>query len=317
MPDNNGVSASARTVLVAGAANVGVGIAKAVAGLISGSAAMLAEAAHSVADTASQLLLFTALRRSDRPPHGRHPFGHGKERYVWSLLAAAFTFVVGAGFSIAHGVVTISGGAYTGDYLASYIVLVVAFGLEGGALVRSLRQVRGEARRSRTPPRRFLRLTADTTVRAVVMEDSAALVGLVIAALGLGLSQLTGRVLWDGLASVAIGLLLLVIATVLARNNMSLLVGRAVPDRVHTAIHDELAALPTVHRVDTLLTMQLGPDDILVAAKLDFRDEASAAEIEAAAAEAERRLCARHPGIRHVFLDPTRSAAPPRSGDAQ
>lgn len=158
----------------------------------------------------------------------------------------------------------------------------------------------------RTTPARFLRLTADTTVKAVFLEDSAALIGLTLAGAGVGLAQLTGDELWDGLASVAIGLLLLVVATILARSNVSLLVGQAVPRRVRDAIEAELAAVPTVERVDTLLTMRLGPRDVLVAAKVDFADDATGADIEAAADEAERRLAARYPGIRYVFLDPTR-----------
>ncbi|MEV1288902.1 cation diffusion facilitator family transporter [Micromonospora sp. NPDC049679] len=316
MSDNERNSASVRTVLVAGGANLGVAIAKAVAGLASGSAAMLSEAAHSVADTTTEVLLFIALRRGSRPADDRHPFGYGKESYVWALMASVFLFVGGAGFSVARGISTIRSGQHTGDYLASYLVLVAAFVLEGTSLIRAVRQVRGEARRSRTTPRRFLRLTGDTTVRAVVMEDSAALPGLLFAAVGLALSQITGNELWDGLASITIGLLLLVVATLLARTNISLLVGRAVPRRIHTEIHDELAGVPTVERVDTLLTMQLGPDDILVAAKLDFADHASAAEVEAAATEAERRLTARYPAIRYVFLDPTRGGVPPRRDSA-
>ncbi|WP_243707744.1 hypothetical protein [Micromonospora sp. KC606] len=128
-----------------------------------------------------------------------------------------------------------------------------------------------------------------------------------IAGVGLNLSHATGDELYDGLASILIGLLLLVVAIILARNNISLLVGRAVPEPLHREIERELAALPTVHRIDTLLTMQLGPDDVLVAAKVDFDDEATGADIEAAADEAERRLTGRYPEIGYVFLDPTRS----------
>jgi cation diffusion facilitator family transporter len=174
------------------------------------------------------------------------------------------------------------------------------------SLTRAVRQVRAGAARWRTTPARFLRVTADTAVKAVFLEDSAALIGLVIAGTGIGLSQLTGEELWDGLASIAIGLLLLVVATILARSNVSLLVGQAVPRRARDAIEAELASLPTVDRIDTLLTMRLGPDDVLVAAKVDFADDATGADIEAAADEAERRLAAKHPGIRYVFLDPTR-----------
>ncbi|MEH0843558.1 cation diffusion facilitator family transporter [Micromonospora sp. CPCC 205711] len=298
---------SVGTVVVAGAANLAIAIAKLVAGLISGSAAMLSEAAHSVADTTTEVLLYLALRRGARPADTRHPFGYGKESYVWAFLAALFTFVAGAGFAITHGVTTILVHKHTGNYLASYIVLAVSFAIESISLTRAARQIRRESRRWRTTPRRFLWLTADTTVKAVFLEDSAALTGLLIAGIGLGLSEYTDDELWDGLASIAIGLLLLVVATILAKSNLSLLVGRAVPERLHREIERELAGLPTVNRIDTLMTMQLGPEDILVAAKVDFHDDATGADIEAAADEAERRLTERYPEIGYVFLDPTRS----------
>ncbi|MEU6077287.1 cation diffusion facilitator family transporter [Micromonospora sp. NPDC047074] len=301
---------SVGTVVVAGAANLAIALAKLVAGLISGSAAMLSEAAHSVADTTTEVLLYLALRRGARPADVRHPFGYGKESYVWAFLAALFTFVAGAGFAITHGVTTILVHEHSGDYLVTYVVLAVSFAIESVSLARATRQIRAESRRWRTTPRRFLRLTSDTTVKAVFLEDCAALVGLVLAAVGVALSQLTGDELWDGLASVLIGVLLLVVASVLAHSNISLLVGRSVPERLRGEIADELAALPAVRRIDTLLTMQLGPSDVLVAAKVDFDDEATGATIEAAADQAERRLTAHHPHIRYVFLDPTRSGGP-------
>ncbi|ASW55063.1 cation diffusion facilitator family transporter [Plantactinospora sp. KBS50] len=306
-------SESTGTVVIAGAANLGIAVAKAVAGMLSGSAAMLSEAAHSLADTTTEALLFTALRRGARPADPKHPFGYGKESYVWAFLAALFTFLAGAGFSVYQGVRTILDGEQSGGPLVSYAVLAISFVLEGISLLRAVRQVRGEARRWHTTGRRFLRHTADTTVKAVFLEDSAALIGLLLAAAGVSLTHLTGDDLWDGVASIGIGALLLVVAAILARSNVSLLVGRAVPPQVHEAIRDELAGLPTVSRVDTLLTMLLGPDDILVAAKVDFVDEATGADIEAGADEAERRLTARYPNIRYVFLDPTRSNRDPGS----
>lgn len=297
---------SVGTVIVAGLANLAIAVAKAVAGLISGSAAMLSEAAHSVADTTTEVLLYVALRRGNRPADAVHPFGYGRESWVWAFIAALFTFVAGAGFSITHGVHTIRTGEHSGNYLISYVVLAVSFAIESVSLARAVRQVRAAARRWDTTPGRYLRLTPDTAVKAVFLEDSAALVGLLLAALGVGLAQYTGDELWDGLASIAIGLLLLVVAAILARSNVSLLVGRSVPRRLRDLLEADLASLPTVDRIDTLLTMQLGPADVLVAAKVDFADDATGADIEAAADEAERRLAERYPGIRYVFLDPTR-----------
>jgi cation diffusion facilitator family transporter len=306
---DNGAGESVTTVIVAGAANLAIAIAKTVAGVLSGSAAMLSEAAHSFADTTTEVLLYIALRRGDRPADDRHPFGYGKESFVWAFLAALFTFVAGAGFSITHGVNTIRSGEESGSFLVSYIVLAVSFVLEGISFLRTIRQIRGEADRWRTTGRRFLRLTPDTTVKAVFLEDSAALIGLLLAATGVGLTQVTGDEMWDGLSSIGIGVLLLVVVGVLTRSNISLLVGQAVPARLHREIAEEILGLPAVMAVPTLLTMQLGLSDVLVAAKVDFADNATGAQIEATADEAERRLVALYPAIQYVFLDPTGGAA--------
>ncbi|BCJ56460.1 cation diffusion facilitator transporter [Actinoplanes sp. NBRC 14428] len=307
-PDGGG-NESVGTVVLAGLANLVIAAAKLIAGLVSGSAAMLSESAHSLADTVTEVFLFVALRRGGRPADEEHPFGYGKESFVWAFIAALFTFVGGAGFSIYHGVTTILSGEHSGHYLISYAVLAVSFVAEGASFLKAQRQVTGESRRWGISRRRYLRLTSDTTVKAVFFEDAAALAGLVLAAAGIGLAQLTGSETWDGIASILIGLLLLVVATVLARANVSLLVGRAVPRRMHNRIADDLAAIGVVTAVPTLLTMQLGPGEILVAAKVDFDDDVTGARIEEASDEAERRLRARYPGIRYVFLDPTRGRA--------
>jgi cation diffusion facilitator family transporter len=308
-PAESGGNESVFTVMVAGLANLVIAAAKLVAGLISGSAAMLSESAHSLADTVTEVFLYVALRRGRKPADEQHPFGYGKEAFVWAFIAALFTFIGGAGFSIYHGVTTMISGEHSGEYLWSYIVLAVSFVAEGVSFLRARKQVKEESQRWDTTPERFLRLTPDTTVKAVFFEDSAALIGLVLAAVGVGLAQLTGSEMWDGLASVAIGLLLLLVATILARSNVSLLVGRAVPRRMHNQIADDICGIPVVSSVPTLLTMQLGPGDILVAAKVDFDDEVTGADIEEASDNAERRLRARYPQIRYVFLDPTRGAA--------
>nr|WP_231957053.1 MULTISPECIES: cation diffusion facilitator family transporter [unclassified Actinoplanes] len=308
LPDNEPQAAteSVGTVLLALLANLVIAVAKLVAGLLSGSAAMLSEAAHSFADTVTEIFLYVALRRGGKPADEEHPFGYGKESYVWAFIASLFTFVGGAGFSIYHGISTIVSGADAGDYLWSYVVLAISFVAEGSSFLKARRQVREQSRRWNVSPQRFLRLTSDTTVKAVFFEDAAALIGLLLAAAGLALTQLTGSEVWDGSASVLIGALLLVVASVLARTNVSLLVGRAVPRRMHNQIAADLRSIPVVTGVPTLFTMQIGPGDILVAAKVDFDDEVPGRDIEAASDEAERRLRDRYPEIRYVFLDPTR-----------
>ncbi|MFK3985581.1 cation diffusion facilitator family transporter [Micromonospora sp. NPDC050397] len=301
---------SVGTVVIAGAANLTIAAAKVLAGLLSGSAAVLSEAAHSFADTTTEVLLFVALRRGARPADEERPFGHGRESYVWAFLAAVFTFVGGGIFSVTQGVHAIQTDQRQDDNLIAYLVLVISFVAESVSLIRATRQIQGRARRFSVSLGQVVRRTPDTTVKAVFFEDSAALIGLVLAAAGVGLSQLTGSPFWDGLASIMIGVLLLVVAVTLARSNLSLLLGRAAGPATRAEIYDELVRVPTVQRIDTLLTLQLGPDEILVAAKIDFADDATGATIEAAADEAERRLIARNPAVRFVFLDPTGSRAP-------
>ncbi|ADD43827.1 cation diffusion facilitator family transporter [Stackebrandtia nassauensis] len=293
------------TVIVALLMNLAIAVSKAVAGLLSGSAAMLSEAAHSVADTMTEVFLYIALRRGSRGPNERHPFGYGREAYFWAFMAATFTFIVGGGFSITHGFNEITADEPPGDYLVSYIVLAISFGLESVSLAKGLKQTLSESRRLKVSPWTFLKLTPDTSVKAVVLEDIAALAGLVIAGAGLGLTELTGSPVYDGVASMVIGVLLLVVAVVLAAANKSLLIGQSVPPRMRDLITEELLAVPTIKHVRELYTIHLGPSQIFVAAKVDFADTASGASIEDDSDSAERRLRQRFPQISFVFLDPT------------
>jgi divalent metal cation (Fe/Co/Zn/Cd) transporter len=199
-----------------------------------------------------------------------------------------------------------------GSPTISYIILAVSFVLEGSSLLKAVRQVRGEAKERNISSRQYLQHTTDTTVKAVTFEDSAALVGLVLAALGLFLEQITGDPLWDGIAAILIGVLLVLVAGSLARANISLLIGQSVPGATQQELKDELSGMDQVDGVPFLLTTVIGPGQLLVAAKVDFADTATVADIERAADEAERRLVARHPGVRYVFLDPT-----PGNGRAQ
>jgi cation diffusion facilitator family transporter len=296
---------SAGTVILAGSVNLAIAVAKFVGGMLSHSSAMLSEAAHSVADTVTEVLLFVALKRGTKPPDRRHPFGYGRETYFWAFLASLCTFVVGAGFSIFQGVQTIIERKPEGSPLISYIVLAVSFVLEGSSLIKAVRQVRGSARRWRVTPSQYLKVTTDTTVKAVTFEDSAALVGLVLAALGLFLEQLTGDPIWDGVSAVAIGLLLIVVAASLSRANMSLLIGQSASPMIEGRLRAEIQDLEHVVDVPFLLTSVIGPGQLLVAAKVDFDDDVSAGDIERTADEAERRLVAHYEGVRYVFLDPT------------
>jgi cation diffusion facilitator family transporter len=304
------------TVLVAAGVNFAIAVAKLVAGLISGSSAMLSEAAHSAADTVTEVLLLISVRRSEHPADRTHPFGYGKAGFFWALMAAGATLVIGAGFSITSGVQTIRNGEELGDIGISYLVLAISFVLESISFIRAVHQVRGEASRLSVSPKRYVAHTSDTVIKAVVFEDSAALVGIVIAALGLLGFQLTGSLLWDGVASVLIGLLLLFVALHLMRANASLLIGQAAPPGLQNEIREELDSRPEVSEVVELLTMMLGPNDVLAAAKIDFVDECTGDLLEQVSDQIERRLTERFPEISHVFLDPTPGLAARRGAQA-
>jgi cation diffusion facilitator family transporter len=266
---------------------------------------MLSEGAHSVADTVTEIFLFVALKRGEQPADEKHPFGSGRETYFWAFIASMATFLVGAGFSFYQGISTVIERKPEGDPMVSYIVLAVSFVLEGISFLKAVRQVRGAARKWGVNPGRYLSRTTDTTVKAVTFEDGAALVGLVIAALGLVLEQLTGDPLWDGVSAVAIGLLLLIVAFVLARANMSLLIGQSAAPSIERELKAEIIGLEHVDDVPLLLTSVIGPGKILVAAKVDFDDTSTVADIERIADEVEQRLVEKHEGVRYVFLDPT------------
>ena len=294
------------TVVVAAGANVIIAGAKLVAGAITGSAAMQAEAAHSAADTITEGFLFVAARRGGRDPDRRHPLGHGRETYLWAFLAAGVTFVLGAGFALFRGVDILLHGEHQDVTVAvPTLVLVFAFFMDGMSLKRGLSQARAGAARAGVPLRTYLHVTSDTTLKAVILEDCAALIGLVIAGAGLGLWQLTGDPIWDGTASVVIAVLLVAVAVTLAVTNLSLLTGQAASEPLQVALRTEVESLAGVETVPVFLAVVLGPGDLLVAAKVHFAPDASAAEIERVADDAEDHLRARFPGVRYVFLDPT------------
>jgi cation diffusion facilitator family transporter len=267
---------------------------------------MLAEAAHSAADTLNQALLLASVHRGERPADQRHPFGYGQERYFWSLLAAFGIFVAGAGFSVFEGVLAFRHG-HSDNPLLAYVVLGVSGLAEGTSLTRVLVQLRGEARSDDTEVIDHVRASPDTTVKAALFEDSAAIIGLVLAALGLVLRQVTGSEVWDGAASIAIGALLVVVAVRLGMDSRDYLIGRAADPRDLAAIRAEIEGAAGVDELLDLRTMHVGPDHLIVAARVAFSDEISADRAEDVADEIDRKLVSRLPQVSHVFLDPTQA----------
>ena len=294
------------TVALAFAANLGIAIAKIAAALITGSASMAAEAAHSIADTFNEVLLLVGLRRSGRPADRRHPLGYGKERYIWTLLVAVAIFGMGALFSYYQGVQTLTGHreAEQSGAIVGYAVLAVAFVLEGVSWQQAVRQVLAAARDEDLPLPAYIRRTDEPTAISVLLEDSAALIGLLLAFAGLGLHQLTGSAVWDGAGSLLIGVLLTVVALVLGRINLNLLIGSQADPRLVADVRARLAAAHEVDWVVDIVTVTFGADRVLVCARLDFRDSLTAGDVERACVRMARELHDAHEEIDEVFLEP-------------
>jgi cation diffusion facilitator family transporter len=305
MADDQSDDESTGTVLLAGSANLAIAVAKLVGGLISGSAAMLAEAAHSFGDTLNQVFLMAALKRSKKPADALHPFGYGMERYFWSLIAAVGIFVLGAGYSIYEGIRAVLHAEPLGSLLVTYIVLAASFLFEGASWLKAVRQLRGEASERGRGFFEHLKITPDPTAKTVAFEDTAALVGIVLAAAGITLHHLTGQGFWDGAASIAIGLLLVGVAYSLGQQNKRALIGEALPQAAQDAIRTTIIESDGIDSLVEMLTMRMSPTEVLVAARVDLDDTSTVDEIERAATEVERRVREAHPEVRHVFLDPT------------
>ena len=236
---------------------------------------MLAEAVHSWADTGNEVFLLVADRRSRRPPDRAHPFGHGREAYVWSLLAALGLFVAGAAVSVTHGVQELVRQEPATDFVVGYIVLALAFVLEGISFLRSVHQLRPQAQRLERDLMEQVMRTSDPTLRAVFAEDAAALVGVVIASAGLAAHQLSGSAIPDAIGSILVGLLLAIVATILINRNRQFLIGEEPDPRVRGAAIKALLAQPEVARVTYLRLEFVGPRLVSVIGDVDLTgDEA-------------------------------------------
>jgi cation diffusion facilitator family transporter len=269
-PTQTGGGDSVITVIVAFVANLLIAIAKTVAASLTASASMLAEAAHSWADTGNEVFLLVAERRSDRQRDTRHPMGYGKEAYVWSMFAAFGLFTAGAVVSISHGVTELRNPEPATDYGIAYAVLGIAFVLEGISFIQAFRQTRRNADRLRRRHLSYVLNTSNPTLRAVFFEDAAALLGLLIAFGGIALHQLTGSPVPDAIGSILVGVLLGVIAVVLINRNRRFLIGEAVPPDYRDRVLAELLDSSEVDRVTYLHLEFVGPERVFLVAAVDL-----------------------------------------------
>ena len=285
-------SESLITVLVAFGANLLIAAAKTAAAAVTGSASLTAEAAHSWADCGNEIFLLIANRRARRPPDRAHPFGHGREAYVWSLFAALGVFVAGGAVSVTRGIQELIHPEPAGRFAIGYGVLAVSFVLEGISFLQSVRQARSEAEPLQRDLIEHVMATSDPTLRAVFAEDSAALAGLVIATAALAADQLTGSAVPDAAGSILVGLLLGVVAVVLINRNLQFLVGEEADPRIRSAVLRALLEMPEVARVTYLRLEIIGPRTVFVTGDVDLTGDDTESHVAVRLRALEAKFCA-------------------------
>jgi cation diffusion facilitator family transporter len=301
---------STRTLVIALVANLGIAVAKFVAAALTGSSAMLTEGVHSLVDSTNQLLLMWGRRQSKKPPDKYHPLGYGREIYFWSFVVAVLVFSLGAGVSIYEGIIHIAHPEAAVSPVIAYAVLLVAFLLEGWSTLEAFNEfkaAKGELGwfeailRSKDPPA-FI----------VLLENGAAMAGIVTAAVGVFLAQLTGDPFYDGAASVVIGVILGVTAMLLAYESKGLLIGEAADPALVRGLRDLACAKQGIVGVGHVLTIHSAPDQITAMMSVDFRDSITAGDVERIVREVEREARARWPEVRRLFIRPLQGAAKQR-----
>ena len=296
--------ASTKVVLAALACNAGIAAAKFAASLLTGSSAMLSEAVHSLIDTSNQALMLYGLRRAARPADKAHPFGYEHEIYFWSFVVAILLFALGAGVSIYEGVGKLARPTPLVDPEINYLVLAVSLVLEIGSAtvaIREFNKTRGDR-----PLIAALRASKDPSIFTILLEDMAAIAGLVVAFIGVIAAHVWGVPEADGAASIVIGLILAMVAAFVAIEVKSLLTGEAASDEINMGVAGLLyaeAGRGTIQRVHDIRTLQLGPKSVLVTARLDVADQAAARDVESVTGRVGQDIRTRFPDVRHVYLD--------------
>lgn len=302
---------STGVVLVALGCNLAIAVSKFVAYAWTGSSAMLSEAIHSLVDTSNQALMLHGLKRAKRPADVHHPFGHAKELYFWSFIVAILLFSLGAGVALYEGAEKLNDPHPIENAYINYIVLAVAILLEGISTWKAIAEF--NARRGENGVIPALRSSKDPALFAIVLEDVAALAGLLVALLGVLAADRLGIHSADGIASIAIGLILGLVAAFMSIEIKSLIVGEAAAPDVRTGlaqiVRGETGEGKPIRTINHIRTMHLGPEDVLVAASVDFQDGESALCVEATARRLEAAIKSRFPEVKHLFID-VRAEAP-------
>ncbi|MCA1635142.1 MAG: cation diffusion facilitator family transporter [Acidobacteria bacterium] len=295
-------------------ANGIITVLKFIAAIFTGSSGMMAESLHSLADTTNQVFLLLGLRFYKRPASEKHPFGYGKERFFWSFIAAIFIFGVGATYAIYEGIMKLSHPHPPENLEWAYWVLGISFVLEAGSIALAIYQEVKEAHHEGLSFGEYLRESKDPTAKTVIFEDSAALVGIVIAFIGIYLTDVHAGpgdgAYWDGVASITIGVVLAIVAFVLARSSRGLLLGEAATAKSLARIREAITSHPNVCEVVELLTMHLAPKQILVNAHINFRNELATDDIERTVNEVEELIKQAEPKVDMIFLETRRESEP-------
>jgi cation diffusion facilitator family transporter len=289
------------TVVLAFLANILVAIAKTVAAVITSSASMVAEAAHSWADAGNEIFLLIADRRGAKTKDARHPLGYGRNAFVWSLIAAFGIFTAGSIVSIMHGIQELSDTGPVESPVVAYIVLGIAFVLEGTSFTQAMVRSRRLAQERGSSTWDFVLETSDTTLRAVFFEDSAALIGLVLAGGSILLHQLTGVAAWDAIGSILVGILLGVVAVILIGRNIAFLVGTSVSPALRSRVGTALLGMDDIERVTYLHIEYVGPNRLFLVAEVDLAGDAREHDVARRLREVERRIEA-HDAVETVVL---------------
>ena len=300
-------ASSTKVIVAALIGNSLIAVTKFFAAAFTGSSAMMSEGIHSLVDSGNQVLLLYGIRRARKPADARFPFGHGKEIYFWCFMVAILIFGIGAGVSVYEGVHRILHPSELRNFTVNYIVLGLAMLFEGAAWY--VAYVEFNKAKGTTGFLEAVRRGKDPTMFVVLFEDSAAMLGLLVAFVGVALSQLTGILVFDGIASLIIGLILGGTAIWLAIETKSLLIGEAASQAVIAGIRRIVSDQPEVNCVNKLLTMHMGPDFVLLNISIDFRDETRADELETAIARMDREIKQAYPEVKRVFIEAEAAAS--------